>query len=233
MTLRIAALAVFIAMAVGARAADLETGLSAYGQGDHAAAMAELRPLAEEGDADAQHVLGLMHLLGHGVPEDGYRASIWLLKAAEQGHAHAQLRLAQIYDDGLGVPPHDADAVAWYRKAAEQGLAEAQLRMGQLSGGSKGVTPNMAESMAWYRKAAEQGYAPAQWYLGFAYELGFGVEKDALQAFTWYSLAIAFGNEDARKQTTDLRRDMTQEQVAEAQELSRRMFSEIIERLNR
>ena len=138
MDFRIATLVLFIAMATSAGAADLETGLTAHYQGDHATALAELRPLAEEGNAEAQHVLGLMYLLGNGVAEDGYQASIWFLKAAEQGHAYAQLHLAQIYDNGLGVPPHDADAVAWYRKAAEQGVAEAQLRMGQLYGGTKG-----------------------------------------------------------------------------------------------
>lgn len=231
------ATALFVFAANAVSAADLDTGLAAYGQGDHETAMAELRPLAEEGIAEAQHFLGLMYLLGQGVAEDGYQASTWFLKAAEQGHGYAQLRLARIYDNGLGVPPHDADAVAWYRRAAEQGLPEAQLRMGQLYGGyggsSKGDSRDDAESLTWFHRAAQQGNADAQWYLGNAYKWGSGVEEDVLQSFAWFNLAIAFGNENAREQTADLRRDMIDQQVAEAQELSRRLFAEIRERLNR
>jgi hypothetical protein len=40
--------------------ADYQKGLAAYEQGDFATALREWEPLAEQGDADAQHKLGLM-----------------------------------------------------------------------------------------------------------------------------------------------------------------------------
>ena len=41
--------------------ADFEMGFAAAQRGDYAAALLEWRPLAEQGDADAQYNLGLMY----------------------------------------------------------------------------------------------------------------------------------------------------------------------------
>ncbi len=49
---------------------------------------------AEQGDADAQFNLGLLHYNGKGVRQDFAQARKWYLKAAEQGHADAQTFLA-------------------------------------------------------------------------------------------------------------------------------------------
>ena len=42
-------------------AADVDKGLAAYRAGDFAAALAEWKPLAKQGDADAQGLLGIMY----------------------------------------------------------------------------------------------------------------------------------------------------------------------------
>ena len=81
------------------------------------------RALAEQGDAQAQYLLGLCFAIGRGLPEDATEAVNWYRKAAEQGLASAQYLLGLRYAEGEGVPEDDAEAVNWYRKAAEQGLA--------------------------------------------------------------------------------------------------------------
>ena len=48
---------------------------------------------AEQGDAEAQSVLGLMYSLGLGVPKDDQEAIKWWRKSAEQGHSDAQTNL--------------------------------------------------------------------------------------------------------------------------------------------
>ncbi|MEO0810898.1 MAG: sel1 repeat family protein, partial [Pseudomonadota bacterium] len=61
------------ALALGAQpvlAQDIEAGVAAYAAGDYQAALAELRPLAEQGDADVQYVLGVMYYTGQGVAQD-------------------------------------------------------------------------------------------------------------------------------------------------------------------
>ena len=48
------------------------------------------RMAAEQGDMQAQHSLGKMYELGHGVPKDMTEATKWIRKAADQGDADAK-----------------------------------------------------------------------------------------------------------------------------------------------
>ena len=83
-------LSVLMPLTLG-EAADFQTGLEASERGDFAAALREWRPLAEQGDTDAQFLLGAMYNEGKGVPQDYAQAVKWYRKAAEQGNASAQL----------------------------------------------------------------------------------------------------------------------------------------------
>ena len=47
------------------------------------------RLAAEQGDANAQYILGLMYANGEGVPEDDVTAYAWLNIAAAQGQSSA------------------------------------------------------------------------------------------------------------------------------------------------
>ena len=72
----------------------------------------EWKPLADQGDADAQYNLGLMYDYGYGVAEDDAEAARWYRLAADQGHAIAQYNLGLMYASGRGVVEDDAEAVA-------------------------------------------------------------------------------------------------------------------------
>ncbi|MBM3508219.1 MAG: SEL1-like repeat protein, partial [Alphaproteobacteria bacterium] len=72
-------------LALPAAGQDFDKGLEAYGRGDYAAALKEWRPLAEQGDAIAQALLGFMYAEGQGVPQDHAEAVKWYRRAAEQG----------------------------------------------------------------------------------------------------------------------------------------------------
>ena len=65
--------------------------------------LAQLRALAEQGDAEAQNNLGIMYDSGDGVPEDDAEAVRLFRLAAEQGDGEAQYNLGLMYDDGEGV----------------------------------------------------------------------------------------------------------------------------------
>ena len=56
----------------------------------------ELLPLAEQGDAEAQIMMGQIYRKGEGVPQDYEKAVNWYTLAAEQGHAYAQGVLGEI-----------------------------------------------------------------------------------------------------------------------------------------
>ena len=136
--------------------ANFNAGVAAYKQGDYATVVRELRPLAKQGDANAQYKLGFMYDKGLGVPLDYARAGEWYLKAPEQGDADAQYNLGVMYDHGRGVPQDDAEAVGWYRKAAEQGYAKAQFNLGNMYITGLGVPLDYAQAHMWYNLAASR-----------------------------------------------------------------------------
>ena len=117
----VAALLMMAAVSPPAMAGDFDKGMTAYNRGDYAAALAEWRPLAEQGLAKAQHNLGLMYENGQGVPEDDKEAVKWYRMAAEQGDASAQNNLGLMYAKGEGVPMDGAVAYMWFNIAATAG----------------------------------------------------------------------------------------------------------------
>ncbi len=100
--------------------AGFDEGVAAHKRGDYATALREWRPLAKQGNAKAQHNLGVIYDKGRGVPQDDAEAVKWYRKAAEQGVADAQYNLGVMYDNGRGVPQDYAQAHMWYNLAASK-----------------------------------------------------------------------------------------------------------------
>ncbi|MCH7692462.1 MAG: sel1 repeat family protein [Proteobacteria bacterium] len=136
--------------------AGFDEGVEAFYRGDYATALRELRPLAEQGNANAQFFLGFMYDKGQGVPQDYAEAVKWYRKAAEQGHADAQFFLGYMYAQGDVVPQNYAKAVKWYRKAAEQDDAEAEYNLGFMYGNGQGVPQDYVQAHMWYNLAASR-----------------------------------------------------------------------------
>ncbi len=97
---------------------DFNAGVAAYKLGDYATPLREWRPLAEQGNANAQYNLGFMYINGLGIPQDYAEAAKWFRKAAEQGYAGAQYNLGLMYGNGEGVPQDYAKAHMWFNLAA-------------------------------------------------------------------------------------------------------------------
>ena len=88
---------------------------------------------AEQGDAEAQSVLGLMYSLGLGVPQDSQEAVKWYRRAAEQGYAGAQGALGYMYAEGKGVPKDYVLAYKWFNLATAQGDKDAAKARDELA----------------------------------------------------------------------------------------------------
>ena len=175
-----------------------QKGKEYYDKKQYSEAVPCLRKSAQQGNADAQYLLGKCYFNGWGVTEDESQAAAWWRKAAEQGYAEAQCALGICYSNGIGVTQDYTQAVAWYRKAAEQGNADAQYLLGECYYNGWGVTQDYTQAAVWWRKAAEKGYAEAQCSLGMCYHNGEGVTKDYTQAFAWWRKAAEQGNADAQ-----------------------------------
>lgn len=156
---------------------DVESAKAAYSRGEYANAYSVFKPLAEQGNPDAECYLGVMYNNGEGVRTNFYKAVKWLRKAAEQGNASAQTLMGNEYFFGQGVQRDYREALKWYRRAAEQGHPTAQKYLADMYAKGLGVTQNNAEATKWYRKAAEQGYAPARNALDTALNTGISKQK--------------------------------------------------------
>ena len=124
------ALGIFGPVAAG----PFEDGLAAYDAGDYATMLRLFRPLADQGDAKAQGILGVMYAKGEGVPQDYALAMQWYRKAADQGHVLAQFNLGNMYADGEGVPKDMEYAYSWYSVSAHIGNPKAADAMKAAAG---------------------------------------------------------------------------------------------------
>ena len=201
--------------------ADFQKGLDAANRGDFATALKEWKPLAEQGNVEAQLNLGSMYANGKGVAQD-YKAAIkWFKLAAGQGYADAQYNLGIMYDNGRGVAQDYKIAVKWFKLAAGQGYAPAQYNLGIMYDNGRGVTQDYKAAVKWFKLAAEQGIAPAQFNMGVLYYNGQGVIQDYTLAHMWLNIAASQGGEEAAKNRDKVGKEMTPSQIAEAQKLAR------------
>ena len=177
--------------------ADFQAGVKAYDAGDYAAAIAEWRPLADQGNLEAQFGMGIIYENGRGIGRDYTEASSWYTMAAEGGHPGAQFNLGNMYQQGLGVEKDPKKAVYWWTLAAAQGLSEAQLNLGIAYHRGDGVAVDQDEALAWFVRAAESGNPMGQFSAGYAFEIGLGTEPDIAKARAYYIEASQAGVQQA------------------------------------
>jgi TPR repeat protein len=175
--------------------------------------------------AEAQFYLGVMYDEGFGVAPNHQEAVRWYTQAAEGGEPAAQFNLALMYEHGDGVTQDNQKAVRWYTSAARGGNLKAQLILATMCEQGTGVPQDYTQAMEWYRKAAEAEIPIAMNSLGVVYEHGNGVPQDYVLAHQWYNLAASRAREpDGRdtytKNRDSLARNMTGQQIAEAQRLA-------------
>jgi len=90
-----------------------------------------VKAAAEQGNPEAQYLLGLQYKEGDGIEKNRAEAVKWLRKSAESGYVEAQYALGDFY---AGLDPTDdlsdpREAEKWLKAAAQQGNAAAQSRL--------------------------------------------------------------------------------------------------------
>jgi hypothetical protein len=155
-----AAASLFLVGAVavaGPAQSDVKIGVDRWMRGDYAGAIAQWRPLAEAGNADAQFNLGQAYKLGRGVPANAATAQSWYQKAARQGHEQAQVNVGLLlYNSG-----RRQEALPWIRKAVELGDPRAQYILGTELFNGDLVAKDWPRAYALMLRAADGGVPPA------------------------------------------------------------------------
>lgn len=201
-------------------AADLDRGWRAYLDSRYAEALRDLRPLAEQGEADAQYYLATMYQHGHGVGRDPRAAAHWYERAARQGHPLAQFALGFLLHQGAGdderaVYPDPVKSAYWLLRAAEQRVIPAQQLIGQIYRTGSGLPRDRDKALHWTLKAAEAGVVSAQFEVGLILGEQPGVEN-AVEAYKWFELAARAQYPGAAQNRDRLQQRLNEMEVEQA-----------------
>lgn len=148
---------------VHAQRDDLNTLILEVQKGN-AAALPDLKRMAEQGDTKAQLIVGEFEAFGFTCLGDvcgenkNFSESIrWLRKLAAENNPAAIRAIGRLYEKGKGVKQDYAEALSYYRKSAEQGFAPAQYSIGEMYRDGKGVKQDLDEAKKWFLMSMEQG----------------------------------------------------------------------------
>ena len=133
-------------------AQDFDSAMRAYEKGEYATALTEFTAVAEQGNQEAQLIVGKMYMIGQGVEKDSEQAIHWFKAAAGQGNTDAQFFLGAIYL----LPQRDiAEGLKWLTLSADQGMQDAQFLLGMayLKGGQN-LARDFVQADMWLRLAA-------------------------------------------------------------------------------
>jgi len=144
---------------------ETRTGRAAYVRSDYQSAIIELTPFAEQGNAEAQYLLGASYANASPPEQDYFKAERWLKAAAEQGHTDAMVDIAKLnlfYKKERDVKK----AVRWYMKAADRGHPEGQFMTGTYYfSEDAGVEKDNVKAYMWWLLSAAKGHQLAKMML--------------------------------------------------------------------
>ncbi len=148
----------------------LEEGLAAYERQEYEQAFQTLKPLAEDGNPEAQHVLGLMYTLGTGVPQDYDEATRWLTLAATEGNlqsedALAALAISEFRKKGQATEGKQ-EKIKWVMSSAQRGNPESMNMLGVLYMLGNGVPLTTIEAEKWFCRSIKGRHETAARNLG-------------------------------------------------------------------
>jgi len=127
---------------------------------------AETERKAEEGDSEAQAMLGLTlqnmgigNMLREAGSEQDFSDSLyWSLKAAKAGEPIAMNNLGVMYSKGQGTARNYEEAFKWYHEAAECGFEIAMSNVAYYYIFGKGVNIDFDQAVEWFEKAIAAGW---------------------------------------------------------------------------
>jgi len=90
----------------------------------------------------------------------------------------------------------------------------------------KGVEKDYKTAYSLFYRAASAGNQGAQYMLCYMYAGGLGMDRDVVQAYKWGYLSASQGDKYSQKGLEDLRKNITAEQVNQANELIKKFTEE-------
>ncbi len=121
-----------------------------------------LKELAQQGDAEAQYLMGKQHINGTFGSQDYVAAEHWFRLSAGQGHANGMFGLAWIMDRRAETHADEVEIVRLLYKAADKGVPGAQYYLASYTLKEKGgLSRDVDAAVTLLKKAAARHYTDA------------------------------------------------------------------------
>lgn len=169
-------------------------------------AISMLQFSADNGNADAQWELGLMHEFSDKVERDLTKALELYNKSADGGSPIGLYMVAHCYQHGIAVEEDKGISDSIYTKAFNEfsRLAEDEdiyvlNFLGSAYFWGDGVEVNREKAFHYYMISAKKGNPETQYKIGNCYETGEGTAIDMEKAMIWYKKSASQGYPNAIK----------------------------------
>ena len=160
---------------------------------DYLKAYVIFRTLAENGDAEANNVLGMMYKQGTGPKQNDEKALYYFQKAVDGGYAKAAYNIALMYKFGHGVEQDYSKYIKWLEKAAQMGYEKTDYLMGYAYYKGFGEKQNYQTAFQYFEQGAQKGDATCMYMLSLCYFYGRGVDRNVKQGKFWMEEAANKG----------------------------------------
>ena len=189
----------------------LDKGLDAFARKEYGRARRLLEDAMMDGErAAAAYHLGLLYWKGLGGDRDQRAAVDLFARAAGDGHTAAQAAYGMALKSGVGTPQNLDAARSVLRSSAGAGNADAMAALAEISGPE--------DARRWLTRACEHGHAPAMRALADLI-----MQDDPVEALAWlYADVSLSGDAKAAERAEKLAREMSADEIAQAQRLGKR-----------
>lgn len=143
---------------------------------------------------------------------------------ALEGNADSLFNLGQMYRFGYGVEADKLKAKVFYNEAADRGHPAAERTLAADLFYADPAERDLDRSVQLFWSAAIKGDAPSQYMLATLYYSGEAVSRNLVQAWAWMKLANDNNYEDARGGLENIEVELSQNQLAQAQALSKTLI---------
>ncbi|MEI6834447.1 MAG: hypothetical protein WCL28_10700 [bacterium] len=151
---------------------------------DYESAYKLIKPAAENGDGDFEHILGVFYRDGKFVQQSFDLAVYWLTKSASKDNSNSQVLLGQIFAFDFGGLGNIDEGIRWLTESAASDNSLACTYLGEVHAkGLKTGTPDYESAAIAFTKGSELGSIESKQKLAYYYSNGLGVTKDERKSF--------------------------------------------------
>jgi uncharacterized protein len=145
-----------------------------------------LGELANEGHAEAQYHMGMLHNNGlEGIEKSPEKAFEWFQKSAAGSDVLGAYKVGCYYAGQFGsIKTDQAKTLDYKLIAAKAGYALAQFDVGNIAAQSG----DFKQALSWWKQAADQGYGPAARNVSMSYKEGKGGDRDLAMAYAYIKI---------------------------------------------